>query len=156
MLPLRVISNGQRIDALLGILEATVWEVDPQIQNVYANHVVLAGAGHVESAILAILSEYGRKHGNVRISRYVERTIERNNSLNCEKIERILHQFDKDWWPEIKATTAPENIEAIDSLKTLRDQIAHGKPNGTGYTIVKQYYTNAKKFIDDFALVVTA
>jgi len=144
MLPLRVTSNGQRIDALLKILEANVWEVDPQIQNVYANHVVLAGAGYVESAILATLSEYGKRHGNDRISRYVEKTIERNDSLNCEKIEKILHQFDKDWCPEIKATTAPENIDAIDSLKTLRDQIAHGKQNGTGYSIVQHYFSSAR------------
>lgn len=155
MLPLRVTQNGRRIDALLSTMDAAVGDVDPRIQNVFANHIILASAGYVEDAVLATLSDYGRTHGNPRIARFVEKSVSRNNSLNCEKIEKILHQFDKDWWPSIKNLTAAENISAIDSLKTLRDQIAHGKPNGTGYITVKDYYAKSKRFILDFATVVT-
>ena len=156
MLPLRVTRNGHRIDSLVAALDATVAEVDPVIQNVFSNHVVLAGAGYVEDSVLATLSEYGRNHGNDKIARYVEKTISRYNSLNCEKIENILHNFDKDWWPAIVSRTAIENISAVDSLKTLRDQIAHGKPNGTGYMTVRDYYVKSKRFVGDFASVVTA
>ncbi|MGV6848971.1 MAG: HEPN domain-containing protein [Marinibacterium sp.] len=120
----------------------------------FANHVVLAGAGYVEDAVLATLSEYSRTHGNPKIARFVEKAVSRNNSLDCEKIERILNQFDKDWWPAIEARTRPENVSAIDSLKALRDQIAHGKPNGTGYMTVKDYYERSKRFVLDFAAVV--
>ena len=154
MLPLRVTQNASRIDALLTTMDAAVEEADARIQNVFANHVVLAGSGYVESAVLATLSEYGRLHGNPKISRFVEKSIARNNSLNCEKIAKILHQFDKEWWPAIEAKTAAENIAAIDSLKTLRDQIAHGKPNGTGYMTVKDYYAKSKRFVLDFASIV--
>lgn len=156
MVPLRVTQNGNRIDALLTTMDAAVGDVDSRIQNVFANHIVLAGAGYIEDAVLATLSEYGRIHGNPRIARFVEKAVSRNNSLNCEKIERILHQFDKDWWPAIEAKTSPENTSAIDSLKTLRDQIAHGKPNGTGYMTVKNYYERSKRFVVDFAAVVNA
>lgn len=154
MLPRRVAQNGDRIDALLSTLDATVDEVDPVVQNVYANHVVLAGAGYVEDSVAAILSEYGRTRGNARMARFVERSVARNNSLNCDKIARVLQDFDKDWWPAIEASTAIENRSAIDSLKTLRDQIAHGRPNGTGYRTVKDYYSRSKRFIADFAAVV--
>ncbi|MDO6458813.1 hypothetical protein Q4494_17155 [Celeribacter halophilus] len=154
MVPLRVTQRSGQIDALLTTMDQTVGEVDLRIQNVFANHIALAGAGYIEEAVLATLSEYGRTHGNPRISRFIEKSVSRHNSLNCEKIEKILHQFDRDWWPKIKAQTSPENIAAVDSLKTLRDQIAHGKPNGTGYTTVKTYYTNSKRFISDFANVV--
>lgn len=154
MVPLRVIRNGDRIDALLTTMDVAANDADPRIQNVFANHIVLAGAGYVEDAVLATLSEYGRTHGNPRIARFVEKAVARNNSLNCEKIQKILHQFDKDWWPSIEARTPPESLSAIDSLKTLRDQIAHGKPNGTGYMTVKNYYVKSKRFVSDLALVV--
>lgn len=156
MVPFRVTQNGNRIDALIATMNAAVDNVDLRIQNVFANHIVLVGAGYVEDAVLATLSEYGRAHGNPRIARFVEKAVSRNNSLNCEKIEKILHQFDKDWWPEIEARTSSENISAIDSLKTLRDQIAHGKPNGTGYITVRDYYTRSKRFVLDFATVVNS
>ena len=74
--------------------------------------------------------------------------------MNCDKIERVLHRFDKDWWPALELRTAAENMAAIDSLKTLRDQIAHGKPNGTGYITVKGYYKRSRQFIADFAAVI--
>lgn len=156
MLPLRVTQQANRIDALLATMDATVEDVDFRIQNVFANHVVLAGAGYVESSVLAMLSEYGRIHGNTKISRFVEKSISRNNSLNCEKIAKILDQFDKDWWPAIVVSTAAENIAAVDSLKTLRDQVAHGKPNGTGYMTVRDYYVKSKRFVFDFASIVGA
>ena len=156
MLPLRVTQNGHRIDSLVAALDATFAEVDPVIQNVFSNHVVLAGAGYVEDSVLATLSEYGRNHGNDRIARYVEKTVSRHNSLNSEKIEKILHNFDKTWWPEIVTRTAAENISAVDSLKTLRDQIAHGRPNGTGYITVRNYYVKSKRFVGDFAAIVAA
>lgn len=156
MLPHRVIQNSQRIDSLLTTMDVAVVDVDARIQNVFANHVVLAGAGYIEDGVLATLAEYGRNNGNPRIARFVEQAVSRNNSLNCEKIEKILNQFDKDWWPTIKNNTKPENISAVDSLKTLRDQIAHGKPNGTGYMTVKDYYSRSKRFLIDFAAVVTA
>ena len=156
MVPDRVRRNSDRIDALLRTMDAAVHSLDPQIQHVFSNHIVLAGAGYVEDAVIATLSEYGRLHGNYRIGRFVEKVVARNNSLNCEKIEKILGQFDKAWWPTIIARTAVENTSAIDSLKTLRDQIAHGKPNGTGYMTVRDYYKSSKRFVTDFAAVICA
>ncbi|MEC9245313.1 MAG: HEPN domain-containing protein [Pseudomonadota bacterium] len=135
-------------------MDAAVGDVDVRIQNVFANHIVLASAGYVEDSVLAALSEYGRTHGNPRIARFVEKSVSRNNSLNSEKIENILHQFDKEWWPKIAERTSRENIEAIDSLKTLRDHIAHGRHNGTGYYTVRDYYKRSKRFILDFTYIV--
>lgn len=102
-------------------------------------HLVLAGAGHVEQSVINILSEYGRLNGNPKIRRFVEKTIARNNSLNCEKIKTVTDQFDADWWIQLEATTSEVDRVAVDSLKTLRDQIAHGKRNGTGFSIVEGY-----------------
>ncbi|WP_282047307.1 HEPN domain-containing protein [Roseibium album] len=154
MLPLRTVKDGQRIDALITTMDEAVGDLDVRIQNVLANHVVLAASGYVEQAVVAILSEYGRQHGNQRISRFVEKMISRQNSLNCDKIEKILNHFDKSWWPKLENSTASANISAVDSLKTLRDQIAHGKPNGTGYITVKDYYEKSKKFVSDFAVII--
>ena len=54
----------------------------------------------------------------------------------------------------VAAQTSAANIAAVDSLKTLRDQIAHGKNNGTGYGTVKGYYQRAKAFVVDFNSVI--
>ncbi len=89
MLSVRVVPELQRIDTLVATLDLSVDSVDPIIQNVYANHVVLAASGYVENATAQILSQYGENNGNQRVARYIERTVSRNNSLNCKKILQI-------------------------------------------------------------------
>jgi hypothetical protein len=116
--------------------------------------LVLAGAGHVENSVIQILSEYGRVNGNLLVKRFVEKTDARNNSLNCEKIKLISDQFHQDWWLQMDKIVAGPEKDAVDSLKTLRDQVAHGRRNGTGFTVVKGYFDNAKVFIRKYSLVV--
>ena len=156
MLPLRATRERDRIDSLLKLLEETIDKVDDSAQHILANHLVLAASGYIETSTLAILSEYASRHGDVRVIRYIEKTISRENSLSCEKIRNILEKFDKDWWGALETRTPIDATSAVDSLKTLRDQIAHGKMNGTGFTTVQNYYVRSKRFVEDFAAVVLA
>ncbi|WP_155984359.1 HEPN domain-containing protein [Paracoccus pantotrophus] len=142
------------MNKLASDLRAAVDDADLSIQHVFSAHLVLAGAGHIESSISHILSEYARIHGNETVGRFVEKTVARNNSLNCEKIKTIVDQFNLSWWAQVEATTLQAERDAVDSLKTLRDQFAHGRRNGTGFTIVKAYFDNAKIFVQKFSVVV--
>lgn len=154
MLPLRVHSENQRISHIVSFLDTVVDDSDVLLQNLYANQVVLLASGYVENSTLLILSEYAARHSNEAILRYVDHTVKRNNSLNCEKIEKILNCFDNSWWGDIVSLTSYEYIESVDSLKTLRDQIAHGKHNGTGYNVVKKYFNNSKLFVSDMSTII--
>lgn len=154
MLPHRVTSQIQRIDHLSGELRRASDDAELILQTVFANHLVLAASGLVEQTVVSVLGEYGVRNGNRQLSRYLEKMVGRQNSLNCEKIEKLLVHFDKDWWPEIKLRTTAEDREAVDSLKTLRDQIAHGKPNGTGLNTVSNYFSGAKRFSNVFGEVL--
>src|SRR5271168_3187059 len=79
-----------------------------------------------------------RSHPVIR--EFVRATVEWENSLNCAKIERILGTFDRKIWESLKSAMTNEEIAAIDSLKALRDQIAHGKDNNTGYFVIARYF----------------
>ncbi len=153
-LPARVRSEAQRIDYLVTTLDSTVDFVEPIVQNLYANQVVLAAAGYVENATKHILSEYAQKRGNKAIAQYIEHAVSRNNSLNCEKIKIILDCFNNEWWLELNRETSDQRKWAVNSLKALRDRIAHGKHNGTGYSTVKTYYSECKKFVADMCDVI--
>ncbi|MEE4208011.1 MAG: HEPN domain-containing protein [Parvularcula sp.] len=144
----------KRIDNLKSRMDECIWDVDASIQSVLSNYLVLAGAGLIENGLNHVLSEYGRRVGDVRIRRYVARTVSRHNSLNCKKIKDILEQFDPEWWRQIENNLSPADLEAVDSLKTLRDQIAHGRPNGTGFRTVEQYYSSAKRVISEISSVI--
>jgi hypothetical protein len=62
-------------------------------------------------------------------------------------VKRILERLDPQWWADLSAALSAEERAAIDSLKDLRDQIAHGNYNGTGFQTVRAYYVAARSFI---------
>ena len=150
----RITSEEAKLSQLTLDLADCVSAADLSIQHVFSSHLILAGAGHVENSIIQVLSEYGRINGNLVIKRYVEKSVSRNNSLNCEKIANICNQFDTTWWSHLEGVTLQAERDAVDSLKTLRDQVAHGRRNGTGYSVVKGYVHNAKSFVQKFSVVV--
>lgn len=156
MLPLSIVTEFRRIEHRVTAMSGLVDNVDPIIQNVLSAQLILSGAGLVEKSVVDVLSEYGRRHGNPRLSRYVQKSVERNNSLNCEKIGKIFNHFDSDWWPEVCVATTEAERLAVDSLKTLRDKIAHGGPCGAGFTVAQGYYTKSKGFIEKMCSVILA
>lgn len=154
MPPLTISSEEQRIDKLSVDLRAAADQADLPLQHIFSSHLVLAGAGHVEQSVINILSEYGRINGNLIVKRFIEKTVARNNSLDCEKIKKILDHFHLDWWVAVEGATTGAEREAVDSLKTLRDQVAHGKRNGTGFSVVEGYYSKSKSFVRAVSIVV--
>lgn len=150
----KITSEEQRISRLIADLRSAAECADLSLQHVFSSHLVLESAGHIENSIILILSEYGRINGNPAIRRFVEKTVARNNSLNCEKIRTVSDQFNLTWWPRLMTATSDSERDAVDSLKTLRDQIAHGHRNGTGLSIVEGYFSCAKVFVQEFSIVV--
>lgn len=143
-----------RIDSRVKAMTALLEDVDSIVQGVFASQLAIASAGLVERSVIEVLSEYGRRHGNAALSRYVQKTVARNNSLNCNKIEDILTHFNTEWWSGLAEQMTPPEKSAIDSLKTLRDQVAHGGACGAGYGTVNGYYKSVKTFVDKLCVVV--
>ncbi|SHJ06079.1 HEPN domain-containing protein [Wenxinia saemankumensis] len=125
-------------------------DVDFAVQSVFANQLALLAAGLVEETVSKVLSEYGRKKGDPKISRYITKSVEHQNSLSCEKIKLTLDKFDGGWWDQLEDRVKDSDRAAIDSLKAIRDKVAHGRPNGTGFSVVGSYYSSIKRFAREF------
>jgi RiboL-PSP-HEPN len=147
MMPLEVVKHRNQIDARIKRIDEMVPNVDDFLQNVLASHLLLLSAGYLEKSFVYLLQDYSSKRGNKAIQRFVKIAIGRQNSIGCEKIENVLNNFDKDWWSTLLKSTSDEERAAVDSVKALRDSIAHGGVNGTGYLTIKQYDRQIKTFI---------
>lgn len=135
-------------------MDGSIGDVSPALQGVLSSHLVILASGHIELSVKEIVKRYGDTHGNRQIVRFIDKTIDRENSLNCDKIEKILSRLDREWWPRLASAIAAEEIAAVDSLKALRDQIAHGRLNGTGFITVRNYYDGVKRFVTKLEQVV--
>jgi RiboL-PSP-HEPN len=146
--------NYQRITAIIKLMDNALQDADIKLQTVFSSHLTTLASGHVEISVRAILGEYARTRSNEQLKKFVHKTVSWENSLNVEKIEKILDRFDSDWVKKLAAKISLEEKEAINSLKTLRDDIAHGKHNGTGYIVVQRYFSESIKFIQKLDNIV--
>ena len=142
------------MDSLLPALDAAANAAPISFQSVYSSFLIIRASGLTENAIAAILADYANLHSNKELSNFVEKTVSWENSLNCNKISGLLNKFDSDWWKYIENNTTEAQRSAVDSLKALRDQVAHGKTNGTGFNIVRQYYQELKPFLETVGKVI--
>lgn len=141
-------SDRDRINNLFKSISIEQHKVDISLLSVFSSFMAIKAAGYVEKSVKEILSEYARRNTNKQILQYISSTVEYENSLNCEKIQKIFDRFEKSWWEKIDQKLDQSIREGVNSLKTIRDQIAHGKHNGTGLTIVKQYFDSSTKLIE--------
>jgi ubiquinone biosynthesis protein UbiJ len=146
--------NLQRITAIIKLMDVAMQDTDIKLQTVFSSHLTTLASGHVEISVRAILSEYARLRSNDQLKKFVYKTVSWENSLNVEKLEKLLDRFDSDWVKKLNAEISSEEREAVNSLKTLRDDIAHGKQNGTGYIVVKRYFDQAVKVIKKLDKIV--
>lgn len=151
MLPHSVVQYQQRLDSTLVYVRGQANSCPMDMQHVYSSYLVVRAAGMIEVSFRDILGEYSRRHGNSILKNYTASMVERENSLNCDKIEKLLVRFSASWWSHLKTVIPEPQRSAVDSIKTLRDQFAHGKPNGTGFAIVDGYYALSKLFVQTVA-----
>jgi hypothetical protein len=147
-------SRRDRISSQFALIEAEKDKVDVRLLSLFANQMALRCAGLVEKSVQLILAEYARRRANPEIARFVQRQAEWENSLNCEKIEKLLDRFNKDWWRDIEASTTEESRLAIDSLKNIRDQLAHGGENGTGLVSILSYHIASSQLVDQLSALL--
>ena len=147
-------AERDRISSLFSLCQNESQNVDIKSLSIFSQFMAVKSAGFVELTVQHTLSEYGRQRGNSEISRFVLTSAERLNSLNCVKIEAFLQRFDQDWWSEVCLKVSDEHLSAIDSLKTIRDQVAHGKHNGTGLTVIKKYFDSVVFFSKEFQDII--
>ncbi|WP_366933762.1 HEPN domain-containing protein [Devosia sp.] len=147
-------SARDRLDFQYKLVQGEFDKVDVRLQNVFSNQLALKSAGLVEKSVQYVLNEYARRRSNETIANFVLKQVSWENSLNCEKISKLLDRFDRGWWPEVESSTSEESRLAVDSLKTIRDQIAHGGENGTGMVTIIRYHQASLQFVDGLLSVV--
>ena len=144
-----IFSERRRLDTLFSQLNEASADAPLHLQHVYSNHIILKTGGYLENSTKAIFKEYCARSANQQIANYVDHHISRLNSLSSEKLEKLLKSFQhEDKWNSVVARCISEELEAIDSVKAIRDKIAHGGSNGTGFTAAVGYFKNVCNFVE--------
>lgn len=142
----QVSAERDRINKLFDLLSRESSKVDILAAATFGQFMAVKSGGFIETTVQLTMYEYARRHSNSQIAGYVFQQSKYLNSLNCEKIERFISPFNKDWWTEVSRRCGPKILDSIDSLKNVRDDVAHGKHNGTGLITIREYFRDSVTF----------
>jgi hypothetical protein len=143
-----VVSHRAKTQNLADLCKTTAsnTSIDSEIQSQLAKGLVLMAAAYIEISLREVVADYCKARSTPSIAKFVSDTISWENSLDCRNIKKILNRLNDTIWTELETKMGDPGVLAIGSLKALRDNIAHGKDNGTGYLVVSQYFKNIIQF----------
>ena len=129
---------------------------DVRFQGYLAKYLAIMASAYIEISVKEVIGQFCEKRAHPLLQEFITTTISWENSLNCRKIEQILDKFDKGLWPKLLGTLSERETAAIDSLKALRDQIAHGNDNNTGYIVITRYFESITEFPEKLLTILEA
>ncbi len=147
----RVQSHRTKTKNLADLCKLYADNDDTRIQGYLAKYLAIMASAYVEISVKEELCLFCESKSHPSIREFVKTTVSWENSLGCKKIEDILGKFDKKIWEYLKLSLTEEQLLSIDSLKALRDQVAHGKDNNTGYLIITRYFEAIEDFPEKLA-----
>src|SRR5207249_1183317 len=95
--------------------------------------------------------EHARRNGGTSLQRFVERGTRQFANANCQRILELVGRFDADWHSDLEKFLKDDVKDAVDSVVSLRNRIAHGTPVGITYQRIREYYIRVQGVVDRVA-----
>jgi hypothetical protein len=122
--------------------------VESELLSHYSRYLCVLVSGYFEQSVKELVVQYCRARSPRQIVRYVNGQISLLRNINKEKLKNLIESLDPDWWQELAARRESE-LEALDSVATVRNAISHGQDTGITMITVKQYYAQIDELLRD-------
>lgn len=147
----QVNSQKDRIDGLFTKIEDMVRKnaIDLELQGQLSRYLCVLVSGLLEISVKSICTRYAEDKASPQIANFVTSTVP-NLAQNPKiwKIERLVRYFDGSWADDFILDIDDEQKSAVDSVVTLRNQIAHGEQAGISLGTIRSYYDNVIPVIE--------
>ncbi len=136
----------QRLDATFERVKRVT--PDLELQADFARYLCVLVSGYIEKAVVAFVLEHARQRGGPTLQRFVEQRTKKFSSAKASRVQELLGSFDPAWQQELGEFLVDERKDAVDSIVSLRNVIAHGGSVGLTYSRVLEYYEHAQRVVD--------
>jgi len=123
--------------------------IDPEeieLRSDLAKYICICISGYFEQAVKELAIEWCRNQAGPTVVRYATRQLDRLQNVNGERLTKLLASFDSTW-PDRLQGLAPE-IDALNSIYSNRNQIAHGGNAGITLVRVREYSEQVQRIVD--------
>jgi proline dehydrogenase len=121
---------------------------DAELLSDFARYLCVLVSGFLEQAVVEMLSEYVRRHSDMRVQQHVEQRMRLLTNLKAQRLIEIFGNFDLKWRIELENFLVDEYKDALNGIVDLRNAIAHGRNVGVTMIRVQDYYGRIKCVIE--------
>lgn len=129
-------SQQRKLISVFALLDGA--DVDIEAQAHYARYLCVRLSGFAEQSLKTLVTAHARSQASPTVHRFVEERIGKLWGINQVKLKETLESLNPEWWVTL-TEKFPEEISALHSVGTLRDNVAHGGDNGIGMPQVQIY-----------------
>lgn len=119
-----------------------------------ADFLCIRIAGLIERVVKQLVGEFMDGASQQEVNKYVTTKMANVTNLNHIKLANLLESFSLDWQDDYTRNATDGEIASLDSILSLRNSIAHGGDQTTGYDNVKAHYANVKAVIGRLKLII--
>jgi hypothetical protein len=112
---------------------------DIQAQAHFARYLAVTLCGLLETTVKSLVIEYSKRKADPRTASYCASVIFGFRNPNCEKLTSLVGRLDADWREKVETFLDGSTGAAVDSVKAIRDSIAHGINHGVTLGTVTKY-----------------
>ena len=129
---------------------------DDEVKSLLAKIICIRISGLLEVAIKSRISDYSDKKTPKEIKRFLTQKFKDITNLKTSKLCDVLGAFSSDWKDEFEEEIRNNQQikSSLDSLITLRNDIAHGQTCSISLNHVQQYYNDVKIAIGLFDKII--
>jgi len=130
--------SEQQINNLFDL--AKKLDANPEMLGHWTRYLCIQVAGLVETSVQTLYSEYAHATSNPRVARYVEDQLGYVQNPNMERIMVLARSFEPEWAKELEETLEDKSKEAVNSIMSNRNRIAHGRNVSLSYGDIRRFY----------------
>ncbi len=122
---------------------------DPEVAAYFARYLAVFTCGVYEDCIEHLFVERAGQANDEKIITFMTSTMHLSfRNPNYETIKSHLCRFDTQNGEKLNNLLKPEQIEAINSIKNNKDQVAHGQPCSATILDIESYHGRIKEMFE--------
>lgn len=149
-----LITRFQEIDEMLKLISSAKIN-DPALQSFLSGFAVVYISGVYEECIEKLFVLRASKTKDKHLISYIEKSVDKGfRNPNYDKILEFLGYFGEDYKKSFKSRVPEQGKQAINSIVTNKNNIAHGKQSNVTIADIISYHLNAKVIFDKLELIL--
>ena len=122
-------------------------DLDSEVQADFAKYLCILVSGYVETAVRTISIAHCRRRAQPTVYNFAAKQLEKQQNLKPEKLIQAIALFNGDWGNDLRKFMTGSRWDALASVVSLRNALAHGQSVPTTFAQIRSYYSEIDQIV---------